>query len=68
MCTSLTAILAFGLWLPTSSTAATIAYAVTFGFTSGGYISLLPVLIGRISELREFGTRYGTGLIFASIA
>jgi len=68
MCTSLTAIFSLGLWLPTSSAAATIAYAIIFGFTSGGYISLTPVLVGRISELREFGTRYGTALIFASIA
>ena len=39
-----------------------------FGITSGGYISIMPVLVGRISELRDFGTRYGTVLIFASIA
>lgn len=68
MCTASTATFALALWLPTSSTAATIAYSVIFGFTSGGYIGLMPVLVGRISELREFGTRYGTVLIFASIA
>lgn len=68
MCTSLTAIFSFGLWLPTSSPAATIAYAIIFGFTSGGYIGLMPVLVGRISALREFGTRYGTVLVFASVA
>jgi hypothetical protein len=68
MCTASTAIFAFGLWLPTSSAPATIAYSIIFGFTSGGYISLMPVLVGRISELREFGTRYGTVLIFASCA
>jgi hypothetical protein len=68
MCTASTALFAFALWLPTSSAAATIAYSILFGFTSGGYISLMPVLIGRISELREFGTRYGTVLIFACLA
>ena len=68
MLTACTAIFAFALWLPTSSAAATIAYSVIFGLTSGGYISLMPVLVGRISELREFGTRYGTVLIFASVA
>jgi hypothetical protein len=68
MCTSLTAIFSFGLWLPTSAAAPTIAYAMIFGITSGGYISIMPVLVGRISELRDFGTRYGTVLIFASIA
>jgi hypothetical protein len=68
MCTASTAIFAFALWLPTSSVAATIAYSIIFGFTSGGYISLMPVLVGRISKLEEFGTRYGTVLIFASIA
>lgn len=68
MCTMSTAIFAFALWLPTSSAAATAAYSIIFGFTSGGYISLMPVLVGRISKLEEFGTRYGTVLIFASIA
>lgn len=67
-CSSLTAIFAFGLWLPSTNAAATIAYAIIFGFTSGGYISLMPVLVGRISELREFGTRYGTVMMFASFA
>ena len=68
LCTASTAIFAFALWLPTSSAAATIAYSIIFGFTSGGYISLMPVLIGRISELHNFATRYGTALIFASMA
>ena len=64
----LSGIFALGLWLPTSSVAATVVYAVSFGFTSGSYISLIPVVVGRISNIEEFGSRYGMALIFAGLA
>lgn len=61
--TSLTAIVTLALWIPGKSPAAIIVYAVIFGFSSGGFISLGPTLVAQISDIRQIGVR--TGLAFA---
>ena len=61
--TALSGIITLALWIPGSSnTAAIIVYAVLFGFTSGGFISLAPVCVAQLSDIREIGAR--TGVVF----
>lgn len=55
-----------GLWIPGSSNASRIAFAVFFGFFSGAYISLSPALVAQISPPKEFG--YRSGLLFCAAA
>ncbi|KAI1056745.1 hypothetical protein LB507_001507 [Fusarium sp. FIESC RH6] len=58
--TSFTGILTLVLWIPGSSnTAAIVAYAVAFGFGSGGYVSIFPGCVAQISPMEEIGMRIG---------
>ena len=61
--TLLSALISLALWIPGKSTGAIIAYAVLFGFSSGGFVSLGPTLIAQISDIRQIGAR--TGAAFA---
>lgn len=51
-----------GLWIPTSSDPALIAFAILFGFSSGAYVSLVAPLTMQISPMAEIGFR--TGMVF----
>jgi MFS family permease len=64
--TSLSAIITLALWIPGTSTGAIIAYAVLFGFSSGGFIGLMPTLIAQISDIRQIGVRTGTSFAVVS--
>ncbi|KAH7259426.1 major facilitator superfamily domain-containing protein [Fusarium redolens] len=55
----LTAILILALWIPASSNAAITTFAALFGFSSGAFISLGPVLIAQISPIHKIGMRQG---------
>ncbi|KAH7169375.1 major facilitator superfamily domain-containing protein [Fusarium sp. MPI-SDFR-AT-0072] len=58
--TAFTGILTLVLWIPGSqSTGAIMAYAVAFGYGSGGYVSIFPGCVGQISPIEEIGTRIG---------
>ena len=63
--TGFTGILTLVLWIPGSSipggaeTGAIIAYAIAFGFGSGGYVSVFPACVAQISPMAEIGTRLG---------
>ncbi|RYP49869.1 hypothetical protein DL768_004485 [Monosporascus sp. mg162] len=50
-----TTILILGVWLPISGQAASIAFAVFYGISSGAGIGLAPVLIHQISEVQDMG-------------
>ncbi|KAK8034824.1 hypothetical protein PG993_009819 [Apiospora rasikravindrae] len=58
--TAFTGIMTLALWIPGSTGAgAIIAYAVAFGFGSGGYVSIFPACVAQISKQDEIGTRTG---------
>ncbi|KAL5360504.1 major facilitator superfamily domain-containing protein [Aspergillus floccosus] len=62
------AVLILALWLPSQSDkAATVAFAVLFGFWSGTAISLAPVCVAQISKTEDFGKRYGIAYFLVSI-
>jgi MFS family permease len=60
-------VLVFALWIPASSNAATIIFAIIFGLASGAYVSISPALIAQISPLKEIGYRTGLLFLFASV-
>ncbi|KAL8307086.1 hypothetical protein RB597_001231 [Gaeumannomyces tritici] len=57
--TGLSAVFTLALWIPGATTAGIVAYAVIFGFVSGGFISMSPTLIAQISDIRKIGVRTG---------
>jgi MFS family permease len=54
------AVITLALWVPGKSTGAIVAYAVLFGFSSGGFVGLAPTLIAQVSDIRQIGVRVGT--------
>ena len=66
MICALSAIFTLGIWVPGNNNAAIIAFAILFGFSSGGFIGMSPSLIAQISEIREIGLRTGTAFAVQS--
>ncbi|KAF7539504.1 hypothetical protein G7054_g2086 [Neopestalotiopsis clavispora] len=64
---ALSGILILALWIPAASTGALIAFAATFGCTSGAYVALASPIIAKISPLPQIGYRTGLLYLFASI-
>lgn len=56
------------LWIPASSNAALIAFAVIFGFFSGAYVSLITPLVMAVSPMPELGFRTGIVMFACAIA
>ncbi|KAK9477235.1 major facilitator superfamily domain-containing protein [Lipomyces japonicus] len=74
----LCAVFTLAIWLPaaviagngsssSSPVGAVIAYMVVFGFSSGSGISLTPVCLSQICDLRDYGKRYGTVYSLAAL-
>ncbi|KAL4921344.1 major facilitator superfamily domain-containing protein [Aspergillus aurantiobrunneus] len=63
----LSGVFTLALWLPSSSNAALIAFAVLFGFFSGAYVSLLTPLVMQISPIAELGFRMGILLLAMAV-
>ena len=57
----LSAVITLALWIPGTSTGAIIAFAVLFGFVSGGFIGISPTLIAQISDIRQIGVQFDSG-------
>ena len=66
VCAATSAILVLALWLPSSGTGAVVTFALLFGFSSGGVVSLAPTLVASISDVRQIGVR--TGVMFSLVA
>ncbi|KAI1934406.1 hypothetical protein LOZ58_005322 [Ophidiomyces ophidiicola] len=59
-------LLAFS-WIAIYSSAGIIALVVLYGFFTGGYVSIAPVVIMTITpDLRDYGTRLGMSFIFVA--
>jgi MFS family permease len=65
--TILSAVITLALWIPGKNNGAIIAYAVLFGFSSGGFIGIAPTLVAQISDIRQIGVRTGTAFACQSI-
>ncbi|KAK2043425.1 major facilitator superfamily transporter [Colletotrichum somersetense] len=64
--TFVSAVFCLGLWIPGKSNAAIIVFLVIFGFSSGGFISLVPACVAQISDIRQIGVRTGTAFAIQS--
>ena len=63
----ITALLAF-CWIAVNSTAGIIVLALLYGFFSGGFVSLPPVVMATITtDLRTYGTRLGMFFAISSL-
>lgn len=63
----ISAVFCFAVWIPVKTAAGILVFAIIFGFSSGGFISLAPSLIAQISELRQIGTRVGAAFAVQSV-
>lgn len=61
-------ILSLALWLPSSSNVSIILYAVFYGLFSGGFVSLLPTYIARITPQPIYGARLGAVYMCVAVA
>ncbi|KAI2627720.1 major facilitator superfamily domain-containing protein [Hypoxylon sp. NC1633] len=59
-------IISLALWLPASSTAPIIVFAVLYGFASGLTLAIIPALVASISDIQKLGFRVGTLYAFSS--
>lgn len=69
-CSLLIGVFMLTLWLPFNyhhSSAATIVFAVLFGFVSGAFISLMMPCVFKLGSLQTLGQRFGTFQILVSI-
>ncbi|KAF4337535.1 monocarboxylate transporter 2 [Fusarium beomiforme] len=64
--TFISALFCFCVWIPVKDTAGIVVFAVIFGFSSGGYISLVPTLIAQLSDIRQIGARVGAAFAIQS--
>ncbi|PYH96097.1 MFS general substrate transporter [Aspergillus ellipticus CBS 707.79] len=60
-------VLVLALWIPATSAAGSLAFAVLFGFASGAYFSLCVALVAGIAPPREIGYWTGALFLFASV-
>lgn len=61
-------VLTLALWsAANSSFAATLSYAILFGFWSGAAISLTPVCVAQVCATEDYGKRNGTTYTISSI-
>jgi MFS family permease len=68
ICTLLTIISIFAIWLPFGTTKlGIIIFAVVFGFSSGSNISLTPVCVGQLCKVEEYGRYYATCYTIVSL-
>jgi MFS family permease len=59
--------LTVSLWLSTHTRGGTIAFAVTYGFISGGLVSLPPPTVATLSKTQyEYSTRMGMAFTICS--
>ncbi|KAL4929422.1 uncharacterized protein BDV17DRAFT_281405 [Aspergillus undulatus] len=56
------------LWTPAKQSAPLIVFAALYGSGSGAFVSLLPVIIAQISDVREVELRLGMEFAVMSVA
>ena len=64
---ALCAITVLALWLPAGHSVATVvAFAILFGFASGTNLGLIPVCLGQLCDVSEYGRYYSAAFTLAS--
>lgn len=66
--TAASTIIVLALWLPSRGNIPIILFSAFYGFTSGTFVSLVPVLIAQISDIRKIGVRIGVNYLIVSVS
>ena len=66
--TGFSVIVILALWIPATTNASTIVFAILYGFGSGAVVALPSAMIAQISDVRKIGTRIGTLYACSSFA
>ena len=61
-------ILVLALWIPGTSNAAIIVFAILYGFASGSFVAMVAALVAQVSDIRQIGVRNGTNFFVVSWA
>ncbi|OSC99674.1 MFS general substrate transporter [Trametes coccinea BRFM310] len=61
-------ILILGLWLPSRTEGAIVAFSALYGLFSGAYVSLLATYIATISPRQIYGARLGSVYMIVAVA
>lgn len=61
-------VLNLALWMTSSGDAAIIAYASLYGLFSGGFVSLLPAYVAKLSPPEKAGARLGAVYLVVAVA
>jgi MFS family permease len=59
-------VVSLALWLPATSSAPIIVFAVLYGFASGLMLAIIPALVASISDIQKLGFRIGTLYAFSA--
>lgn len=65
--TFISSVFCLAVWTPVKSTAGILVFIVVFGFSSGAFISLMPPIVAKISDIRQIGVRLGVAYAIASL-
>lgn len=66
--TILSGLQCLAMWLVTSNVGVLVAFVSLYGFSSGVFIAVLPVIVAQISPEEKLGGRIGTFYSLLSIA
>ncbi|KAF2135279.1 uncharacterized protein K452DRAFT_281766 [Aplosporella prunicola CBS 121167] len=64
----LAGVVVLAAWIPATTNATVIVFAILYGFFSGAYVSLGPTLLAQISDISQIGIRNGSLYFVVSIA
>ncbi|KAI0634088.1 MFS general substrate transporter [Trametes polyzona] len=67
-CAVICSVLILALWLTAHNTGAIVAFAALYGLFSGGFVSLLPTYIAKISPRERYGARLGSVYMIVGVA
>ncbi|KAH8805460.1 monocarboxylate permease-like protein [Xylogone sp. PMI_703] len=59
-------VISLALWLPATSSAPIIVFAILYGFASGLTLAIIPALVASISDIQKLGFRVGSLYAFSS--
>ena len=65
---SCSCVLNLALWIPAANNGTLMTYSALIGLLFNAFATLIPAMVGQISDIREIGTRIGTTFFLTSPA
>jgi hypothetical protein len=66
--TTTSTIIVLAFWLPSRGNIPIILVSAFYGFTTGTFVSLVPALTARISDIRKISVRIGVNYLIVSVS